>query len=257
MRGWEPDACNLGTCWIEWIRAHPRAPGDLRRTCSASRTAGIEQIGQSWLKHGFGALDGDGCRHLRRATQAFDHLGVHCPDPYDAEHQRRPAPDWAPRSGRRSPIPGPIPTRIPGSTPSGNVPSSSACRFTTPISIRRRTPSASSTLVEDPVRHPPTTPGRRTDPRQRLLPPGPASAPPPTTCRSWGRPSAARRESAPGRRPIPRSWRPTSSSEGLMILAAKATPLGGGAYRYEYALQNVTSHRAGRSFSVPLPQAPS
>src|SRR4029453_11757610 len=42
-------------------------------------------------------------------------------------------------------------------------------------------------------------------------------------------------------------------NDGLFILAAKATALGGGMWHYEYALQNMNSDRSGQSFSVPLP----
>jgi hypothetical protein len=41
--------------------------------------------------------------------------------------------------------------------------------------------------------------------------------------------------------------------EGLFILAAKATYLRDGTWRYEYALQNLNSDRSAGSFSVPLP----
>jgi hypothetical protein len=41
--------------------------------------------------------------------------------------------------------------------------------------------------------------------------------------------------------------------EGRFILSAKATSLGGGVWHYEYALQNLTNQRAGKSFTVPIP----
>jgi len=41
--------------------------------------------------------------------------------------------------------------------------------------------------------------------------------------------------------------------EGLFILAARATDLGGGQWSYEYALHNLNSDRSGKSFSMPLP----
>ncbi|MCH8150078.1 MAG: hypothetical protein IH987_19205, partial [Planctomycetes bacterium] len=41
--------------------------------------------------------------------------------------------------------------------------------------------------------------------------------------------------------------------EGFLILAAKATDLKDGMWRYEYALQNVNSDRSVRSFAIPLP----
>ena len=41
--------------------------------------------------------------------------------------------------------------------------------------------------------------------------------------------------------------------EGFLILAAKATDLENGMWRYEYALQNLNSDRSVRSFVIPLP----
>jgi hypothetical protein len=45
----------------------------------------------------------------------------------------------------------------------------------------------------------------------------------------------------------------TLGQEGFMVLAAKAYEIGSGVWRYEYALQNLTSDRSVGSFSVPLP----
>jgi hypothetical protein len=41
-------------------------------------------------------------------------------------------------------------------------------------------------------------------------------------------------------------------TDGTFILAAKATALPGGVYHYEYAIQNLTNNRAGRTFTVPI-----
>jgi len=41
--------------------------------------------------------------------------------------------------------------------------------------------------------------------------------------------------------------------EGRFHVAAKVTDLGGGMYRYDYAVRNLNSHRSGGSFSVPVP----
>lgn len=41
--------------------------------------------------------------------------------------------------------------------------------------------------------------------------------------------------------------------DGLFNLAAKVTNLGGGMWHYEYALHNYNSHRSGQAFTVPLP----
>jgi hypothetical protein len=40
--------------------------------------------------------------------------------------------------------------------------------------------------------------------------------------------------------------------DGRMLLGSRATPLGNGRYRYDYALQNLTSHRSARSFGIPV-----
>lgn len=42
-------------------------------------------------------------------------------------------------------------------------------------------------------------------------------------------------------------------SEGRYFVGHKATDLGGGNWRYDYAIFNLNSHRSGASFSVPLP----
>jgi hypothetical protein len=44
-----------------------------------------------------------------------------------------------------------------------------------------------------------------------------------------------------------------SASEGLFVLSAKATSLGGGIYHYEYAVENLTNNRGAQSFTVPMP----
>ncbi|MGD2108750.1 MAG: hypothetical protein PVI86_05100 [Phycisphaerae bacterium] len=64
--------------------------------------------------------------------------------------------------------------------------------------------------------------------------------------------------------PAIRAWRDVDPSvvetdvqvpgEGLFVVAAKATDLGGGMWGYSYAVQNLNSDRSGQSFSVPLPE---
>jgi len=41
--------------------------------------------------------------------------------------------------------------------------------------------------------------------------------------------------------------------DGLFVVAAKASDIGGGFYRYEYAVYNMNSDRSGGSFEVPIP----
>ncbi|MCE2883260.1 MAG: hypothetical protein LW636_13020 [Planctomycetaceae bacterium] len=42
-------------------------------------------------------------------------------------------------------------------------------------------------------------------------------------------------------------------NDGRFILGYKVTDNGNGTWRYEYAVQNINSHRSGQSFSVPVP----
>jgi hypothetical protein len=75
-------ACNIGTCWAVWfpnINQHPVISGNMYRLMDGK----LEQIGQSWLKHGFFALSGDLCSPNCIPTDG-SHLGVNCADPYSA-----------------------------------------------------------------------------------------------------------------------------------------------------------------------------
>jgi len=43
------------------------------------------------------------------------------------------------------------------------------------------------------------------------------------------------------------------AGDGLFTIASRVYELGGGQYRYEYAVYNMNSHRSGGAFSVPVP----
>jgi hypothetical protein len=47
----------------------------------------------------------------------------------------------------------------------------------------------------------------------------------------------------------------SGAQDGLMIAAARVTPMKGGLYQYEYAVMNMTSARGGRAFRVPVGNA--
>lgn len=63
--------------------------------------------------------------------------------------------------------------------------------------------------------------------------------------------------------PVIRAWKNLEPSvvetdirvpeEGLFLLSAKASETGTGFWHYEYAVQNLNSERSGRSFRVPIP----
>src|SRR5450755_734218 len=84
-------SCNNGDQPLDWFALpntdHPVIPQNLyRMSGGASNNDRFEQIGQSWLKHAFFALEDDacnfGCNTSGCATGS--HLCVACSDPYDA-----------------------------------------------------------------------------------------------------------------------------------------------------------------------------
>jgi hypothetical protein len=75
-------SCNVGSCWLKWISStdeHPVIAQNLYRL----KDGRFEQIGQSWLKHGFFALSDELCDTGCISTDG-SHLGVNCADPYSA-----------------------------------------------------------------------------------------------------------------------------------------------------------------------------
>ena len=75
-------SCNVGSCWLNWIsntNEHPVIGQNMFRY----KDGRFEQIGQSWLKHGFFALSQDLCSNDCQSTDG-SHLGVNCSDPYSA-----------------------------------------------------------------------------------------------------------------------------------------------------------------------------
>ena len=85
-------SCNNGDQPLDWLQLpntdHPVIPQNLYRMAGGpDNTERFEQIGQSWLKHAFFALEGDacnlGCNTNGCATGS--HLCPGCSDPYSAD----------------------------------------------------------------------------------------------------------------------------------------------------------------------------
>lgn len=75
-------SCNIGTCWLKWFSGtneHPVIGQNMYRI----KDGRLDQIGQSWLKHGFFALSQELCSTGCEGTDGT-HLGVNCSDPYVA-----------------------------------------------------------------------------------------------------------------------------------------------------------------------------
>jgi len=84
-------SCNNGTEPVNWFALpnvdHPVIPQNLyRMSGGASNNDRFEQIGQSWMKHAFEALEGDDCGFGCNTSNCTPgaQLCVGCSDPYDA-----------------------------------------------------------------------------------------------------------------------------------------------------------------------------
>lgn len=78
-------SCNIGTAQLQWIpnpdNRHPVIPQNMYRV----KNGAIEQIGMSWVKHGFCALQQTLCGSCQPAGSGCPTmLGIGCSDPYTA-----------------------------------------------------------------------------------------------------------------------------------------------------------------------------
>ncbi len=79
-------SCNVGNVELDWFALpnndHPVIPQNLyRMSGGATNDERFEQVGQSWLKHAFTALQESVCNSCTPAANGT-HLGVGCSDPY-------------------------------------------------------------------------------------------------------------------------------------------------------------------------------
>ncbi len=245
------NACNVGTARASWIAGtneHPVIAQDAYRLMDDR----FEQIGMSWVKHGFYAVAGSLCTPCNDPTDGTE-LGVGCSDPYSA-HLNGLQSNMSPRS----------------------IVNTNTGYFPYPWSV-----PAPETLIErrlqihDTDLDPALNPGARYFVQGHYVTPGDCLARTHNNNASYREVEAL--ESEPGsftlqinsswstrsEQPAIRAWLDVDPAvketdiqiqdEGLFILAAKVIDLGSGTWRYEYALQNLNSERSARSFSVPYP----
>ncbi len=241
-------SCNIGDVWLNWFsynNQHPVIGQSLYRL----KNNRFEHIGQSWLKHGFYALSDNLCHSNCQPTDGT-HLGVHCADPYSSSlngTQYNLGPKYQVDAHTGS-----YPYPPAGPPYSGN--------------IARRLQVKNSDL--DPaldggglyfVEGQYVTPDDAASGNQnnnasyrRALVGGGGS--------SW---SLTLTSSTQRQQAAIRAWKdndPTNvvetdvqvPGEGLFIVSARVTDLQNGYWHYEYAVQNLNSHRSARAFSVPI-----
>ena len=241
-------SCNMGQSNLSWIsntNQHPVIGGALYKM----KDGRFEQLGFSWLKHGFFALSQSLCCSPCSSTNGTA-LGVRCSDPYTSSRngtQGNLGPRWQvnPTTGFFT---------YPPANPSfsGN----SARRIQAKLSDLE--PSSASVIYISEAQY---------------VTPDDAMAGNGTNNVSWRRVTmtdaggtnrfnAAFSGSTVRQQAAIQAWRqldPTVTlvtvdipADGRYWVGSKVTDLGNGTWSYEYAVQNINSDRAGRSFSIPV-----
>lgn len=240
-------SCNIGSSNLSWQASpdpdHPVIGQNIFRL----KNGRFEQIGQSWLKHGFTALTenvcGCGCSGQGGAV-----LGVGCSDPYCCG-----------LNGSQTGLGAKSDVNAFAGTNLGSHDTS------TGVSIYKR---LQVKIVDiDSAQNPGAVYFGEcqyiaADDAASGNSENNASYRPVTFSGSGTAWSIALSGTTQREQPGIRAWKDTDptvtetdvkiSGEGLVILSAKATDLGTGFYHYEYAVQNLNSDRSIGSFSIPV-----
>jgi hypothetical protein len=246
-------ACNIGTAranWIQHSNQHPVIVQNLYRLMDDK----FEQIGLSWVKHGFYAVSQSLCTPCNDPTNGTQ-LGVGCSDPYSATLNGVQG-NMSPRFG------------INPHTGYFQHPWDGPAAETT---IERRLQVNNIDL--DPV----FNFGARYFMQGHYIHPDDCTAGTQNNNASYREVTVERNiisglwdliinqswATQRGQSAI-RAWQDVDPSvvetdiqipgEGLFTLSCKVIETGTGAWRYYYALMNLNSDRSGRLFSVPLPE---
>ncbi|HKQ49835.1 MAG TPA: hypothetical protein VJZ71_17305 [Phycisphaerae bacterium] len=255
-------SCNIGTFWLNWLQSpnanHPVISQNffrLRREAAGYNT--FEQLGQSWLKHGFFALSENACCNNCSGTDGT-HLGVGCSDPYNSTRNASQAglgPKWqvnATTGVHIHPIANPawagtVARRLQIKTPDlavsdGGQPITSQPRFYVEAQYVAADDAANNNKNNNASYRPIAVSGSDA---------------------AW---TFTQIGSTQRQQPGIRAWKdfdPTVTETdviveeaggmtALVIVAAQATDLGGGVHHYEYAIQNLNSDRSVRTVKVPV-----
>jgi hypothetical protein len=255
-------SCNIGDAILPWDAESNQHPVIAQH---AYRLKGgrFEQIGLSWLKHGWGALTENVCCTCIDPGN-FEALGIGCSDPYDSG-----------LNGDQNGLPGGggciagLGPRSQVNASIGDFPYPAAMQCATGNAIYKRLQIHISDL--DPV----LNAGAMYFAESHYVTPHDAAA-------GNGNNNASHRRITVGalaggaytlsfnagfpierEAPALQAWQDQDAAvsiavhdvpgDGRFMLAYKCTDKGNGTWNYEYALYNMNSHRSARTFSVPIP----
>ncbi len=243
-------SCNQGTVGVAWqsnTNKHPVIGGELYRFKFVGGAARFEQVGLSWLKHGFFAESEFLCCNNCQATDGTT-LGVGCSDPYTSDRngtQSLMGPRWQvnPFTGQFT-----YPPPHPSGTNTGRLQVDTSDLEVSSAGGTRYFANCQYIAPDDAT----SGHGNNNCSNREVTVTGSG------TTWNFG-------FSGPTNREIPaiRQWANCETgvtlsniqipSEGLLILGYKTTSLGNGMYHYEYAIYNMNSDRAVGGFSLPVP----
>ena len=248
-------ACNVGTTPVDWngsIGASPVIRQNLFRYSVVDGAGRFEQVGMSWLKHGFFAVQQSFCCQCL-AEPGTERLGAGCSDTYVAginASQMYLTPNWEvnahtgefPHPGSDPPWSGDVARRLRVALadlePTG---SASGARYVAEGLYVARDDAQAGNQDNNASWRELSVSGGPTDFDFDLFPSSHTQRGQPAI-RAWRKID-----------PEVRYAEVRVPGDGLLIVCWRVTALAGGSWRYEYALYNMNADRNVGSFSLPLP----
>jgi hypothetical protein len=244
-------ACNAGNAVINWVgptNQHPVIGETFYKYKVVAGSGRFEQIGMSWLKHGFASDTTNICCTCQPPGDN-QHMGVGCSDTYSAGQagaQSSLTPRWQVNAHTGNfPYPGANPSWS-GSTArrcesliSELEPSSSAvkyyaeCTYTTADDALAGNGNNNASYIGINVTGSAANYAFAISGATHMML---------DAIRAW-----------PTLETGVTLTDVQITNDGLFIVGSKATDLGGGLYHYEYAVHNMNSYLAGGTFAVPIP----
>ncbi len=257
-------SCNLGNQRLTWIDEgtsvlYPVISQNMYRLNNGR----IEQVGQAWLKHGFCALNGTACDSCpQQSNPPCAYLMPQCSDPYTSglngdqgglgpKHEVNPANGAFPAnalvgtSTGNGTLRGRLMVNDTDVTTTG--PTANALFFVSSIYIHPEDPIFNTDNNNSSYRRISVNQSNKaislSDTTRRTSPP----------IFAWRDYGGGIVGGQPVSDPTVILTPVDVAGDGRFWVGSKAIPLGGGQYRYEFAVLNLNSDRASDGFSIPLP----
>lgn len=244
------DACNVGDAPVGWYAGNNRHPV-IAQNMYRLKAGRFEQIGQSWLKHGFASTNSPGCGTCQSPPDGGSQLGVSCTDAYGSGLNGSQG-NLGPRSEVNA-------TNGVYVYPFGSP--------AIPPTIGRRLQVVQTDVT------PASNPGALYFVECQYVTQDDAQWNNGLNNNTWRRVTIASATATPAfsgpsftQQPAIAAW---AANDGTVTLAnadyddagitarfvvgSKVTDNGNGTYTYEYAIQNINAHRSGGSFFIPVP----